>query len=146
MMALTITQPWASLIAVGAKRIETRSWPTKHRGPLAIHAAKSLPAEAREAFFLQPVRDALWSIAGSIEDLPRGAVIATVELADVIAIVNTSSSKYRGDIWLPPPSPERDFGNFARGRYAWILREPRFLVRPVAVGGRLGLWDWEQAA
>jgi len=41
--ALTLHQPWASLIAVGAKRIETRSWSTSYRGPLAIHAAARLP-------------------------------------------------------------------------------------------------------
>ena len=43
MKALTLWQPWASLIAVGAKTIETRSWSTKYRGPLAIHAAKRRP-------------------------------------------------------------------------------------------------------
>lgn len=39
--ALTLYQPWATLIAIGAKKIETRSWDTKYRGPLAIHASKN---------------------------------------------------------------------------------------------------------
>lgn len=39
MKAITIWQPWASLIACGVKQYETRSWPTKYRGPIAIHAA-----------------------------------------------------------------------------------------------------------
>lgn len=39
MKALTIWQPWATAIAIGAKRIETRSWETHYRGPIAIHAA-----------------------------------------------------------------------------------------------------------
>lgn len=39
---LTLSQPYASLVALGAKRIETRSWRTSYRGPLAIHAAKGL--------------------------------------------------------------------------------------------------------
>lgn len=38
MKALTVTEPWATLIAIGAKRIETRSWPTEYRGPVAIHS------------------------------------------------------------------------------------------------------------
>ena len=38
MKALTIQQPWASVITMGVKTIETRSWSTKYRGPLAIHA------------------------------------------------------------------------------------------------------------
>lgn len=40
MKAITIWQPWAMLIALLEKGNETRGWPTKHRGPLAIHAAK----------------------------------------------------------------------------------------------------------
>ncbi len=40
MKALTIHQPWASLIADGDKTIETRVWTTKYRGPLAIHASR----------------------------------------------------------------------------------------------------------
>lgn len=39
MRILTLTQPWASLIAIGAKTLETRSWRTGYRGPLAIHYA-----------------------------------------------------------------------------------------------------------
>ena len=37
---LTLWEPWATLMAIGAKRIETRSWATRYRGPLAIHAAR----------------------------------------------------------------------------------------------------------
>ena len=48
MKVLTLTQPWATLVAIGAKRIETRSWSTKYRGPLAIHAAKGFPAWAKD--------------------------------------------------------------------------------------------------
>ena len=40
MKALTLYQPWATLVAIGAKKIETRSWSTPYRGPLAIHAGK----------------------------------------------------------------------------------------------------------
>ncbi len=48
MKALTLTQPWASLVAVGAKRIETRSWETNYRGTIAIHAAKGWKPIDRE--------------------------------------------------------------------------------------------------
>jgi hypothetical protein len=47
MKALSLIQPWASLIVLGEKRIETRSWPTRHRGHLAIHANKNLPDDRR---------------------------------------------------------------------------------------------------
>src|SRR3954451_22243677 len=45
--ALTLTQPWATLVAIGAKQIETRSWGTSYRGWLAIHAAKGYPDAAK---------------------------------------------------------------------------------------------------
>jgi len=51
MKALTLWQPWASLVATGAKRIETRSCVTKYRGPLAIHAAKEVGADSCDSAF-----------------------------------------------------------------------------------------------
>jgi hypothetical protein len=48
MKSITIIQPWATLIALGEKKYETRGWPTKHRGPLAIHAGKKIDKEACE--------------------------------------------------------------------------------------------------
>lgn len=39
MKAITIWQPWAEFVAAGVKHNETRSWATKYRGPIAIHAA-----------------------------------------------------------------------------------------------------------
>lgn len=42
MWALTLRQPWASLVAIGVKQVETRSWTTAYRGPLAIHSSKRL--------------------------------------------------------------------------------------------------------
>ena len=46
MKTLTLLQPWAMLVALEAKRIETRSWGTWYRGPLAIHADKRMPKAA----------------------------------------------------------------------------------------------------
>lgn len=43
MRALTLHQPWATLVAIGAKRVETRSWATTYRGPVAIHAGRHRP-------------------------------------------------------------------------------------------------------
>lgn len=44
MKAITLHQPWASLVVVGAKTVETRSWATSYRGPLVVHAGKRPPA------------------------------------------------------------------------------------------------------
>jgi hypothetical protein len=42
MKALSIHQPWASLIVHGIKTVENRKWRTNHRGPLLIHAGRKL--------------------------------------------------------------------------------------------------------
>ena len=59
MKALTLTQPWATLVAVGENSIETRSWGTSYRGPLAIHSAKGFPRDARELCRMSPYRGVL---------------------------------------------------------------------------------------
>lgn len=59
MKALTLYEPWASLVALGAKKIETRSWPTKYRGPLAIRAAKSYEAWHMNLSWEEPFYSAL---------------------------------------------------------------------------------------
>lgn len=101
MKAITIRQPWASLIAAGVKTIETRSWSTKYRGPLAIHAGKHndgsfFPcAYVKGTLFDHPrvvERRTLRLPNGieiphpGIESWPRGAVVATCTLADVVQI------------------------------------------------------------
>lgn len=146
MKALTILQPWASLIAVGAKKLETRDWATRYRGRLAIHAGKALTRDACDAFWKQAFRDALWSHYGEPGQLPVGQVIATVDLVDVVAIVKPDRAYYESaDLWLPPASPERDFGDFRRGRFAWVLANPQLVLPRVPITGKLGLWDWEES-
>src|ERR1700722_19135273 len=54
MKALTLTQPWATLVSIGAKRVETRSFRVSYRGSLAIHAAKGFPKWAQETCYEQP--------------------------------------------------------------------------------------------
>jgi len=145
MLALTLTQPWASLVAIGAKSIETRSWTTSYRGPLAIHAAKGYPGWAREfAAELALDRDSydvdLSRLA--VDALPLGAVLAVCRLVDVRPITKTTWASLlaegRGD--------ELEFGDFTPGRYAWFLADVRPLPAPIPARGRLGLWEWESAA
>lgn len=50
MKVITLIQPWATLIALGEKQIETRSWSTKYRGEIAIHAGKKID----KSVFIQP--------------------------------------------------------------------------------------------
>lgn len=54
MRAITLMQPWASLIALGAKRYETRSWKTHYRGPLAIHSSRDFSKASRALCHCEP--------------------------------------------------------------------------------------------
>jgi hypothetical protein len=52
-LALSLKQPWATLLAHGIKTIEIRRWPTKCRGKILIHAAR-IPDPRPEAWVLVP--------------------------------------------------------------------------------------------
>lgn len=103
MKAITIWQPWSSLLACGAKGFETRSWATSYRGPIAIHAAAlSIPRVLKKTFPMSewayhPDHDAkeqfmavltkafsdytpIEDIMGFLDELPTGAVVATANL------------------------------------------------------------------
>lgn len=97
MKALTLWQPWASLIALGVKTIETRSWSTSYRGPLAIHAAAKrpdvgdvggygvIPAHGGVENAPPGTEFCLWS-EPAWHPLALGCVVATCTLVDVVPI------------------------------------------------------------
>lgn len=91
--ALTIHQPWASLVAAGVKTIETRSWRTDWRGTLLIHAgAHRPPVVDFGRWSVPPVIDAMceWNPDGTLaarHPLPLGAVVAVAHLDGVVPIV-----------------------------------------------------------
>ena len=126
MKALTLWQPWATLIAIGAKKIETRPWSTRYRGPLAIHAAKTQKM-ARYAR-LEPFCSALEAGGyNPFQPLPSGVVVATCQLVDCKQVTSTED-------W--PESPEVEFGDYGIGRWMWFLDEIEALPDPVPARGR----------
>lgn len=138
MKAITLTQPWATLVAIEAKRIETRSWYTNYRGPLAIHAAKGFPrtcmdlcGQAPFSLVLSPHYNG--DCEHIIRVLPRGAVVATCRLAHVCRTPPKELTKQ-----------ERSFGDYTQGRFAWILEDVEMLATPIPATGMLGLWDWKR--
>jgi activating signal cointegrator 1 len=152
MKALTLTQPWATLVALGAKGIETRSWATSHRGPVAIHAAKGLADLGGERGLTalcerEPFRSVLEE-AGitSPKELPRGAVVAMAELVDCrpTQIDRHGLALYQqpDGIWMNVSEQERAFGDYRPGRYAWLLADVQLLPEPIPAKGALGLWPW----
>lgn len=151
MKALSLTQPWATLVAAGHKRIETRSWATSYRGPLAIHASKGLPGWVADVVRSEPqfaaVLGNLFDPHGKVlGDLPRGFIIATAKLIAVKFIM----ADEEGWDWIGPTGrrhsyqitdQERAFGDYTPGRYAWLLADVRPLDAPVPAKGALGLWE-----
>ncbi|UED70754.1 ASCH domain-containing protein [Brevibacillus sp. HD3.3A] len=148
MKALTIHQPWATLIALGEKRFETRGWATKYRGPIAIHAAKKVDKDACD---MEPIRSVLAKHGYTADNLPTGAVVATAQLTgsymiydtidNGIHIVRCPNDEYDFTkvefIWRP----ESVFGHFAAGRFAWEMTNVK-QIDPVPAVGRQGLWNW----
>jgi hypothetical protein len=140
MKALTLWQPWASAIACGAKQIETRSWTTNYRGPIAIHASKrwnddlaATYADLHEAF---PYFDELLRAGREfLPPLPFWAVIATANLHDVLPVDSLR------DELLPL---ELALGDYSAGRFGWVLNNVRKLQNPIPARGFQQLWEWNE--
>jgi activating signal cointegrator 1 len=143
MKAITLTNPWATLVAIGEKRIETRSWSTPYRGPIAIHAAKDFPAECRALTRDEPFLSALYVRHGRLTNnlWTLGGVVATARLTDVQYIASLNDVRYLLDRY--GAQDEYAFGNFQPGRYAWLLDHVEPLPKPIHAKGMLGVWEWE---
>jgi activating signal cointegrator 1 len=169
MKALTLTQPWATLIAIGAKHIETRSWATSYRGPLAIHAAAGYGkggARGHKALCgTEPFCSVLNAACKQHYDdldksvgvlramaehpfMPMGAIVATgylvgCEETDWV-VENNGIYKIIGGKrrhWALTDQ-ERAFGDYSPGRYAWLLADVQALPEPIPAKGALGLWQY----
>jgi hypothetical protein len=147
--ALSLYQPWASLVALGAKRFETRSWRTSYRGPLLVCASKTFPREAQQLATTPPFATALR--AGATKDhrgfgyttrLPTGAAVAVAEL---VRCLPTEAAVVAWSVYEDGAAEryaeEIEFGDYAPGRWAWELRNVRRLAEPVPCRGAMGLWD-----
>ena len=133
MKALTLWQPWASLIVLRHKCFETRSW--KMDGligeRIAIHAAKR-PCKDLDAELINEIA----KLSLNPAHLPLGAVVG----AGVI------TAFYRTEAIAPSlPRPELVFGDYSPGRWAWRIEEVEALLEPVSARGRQGIWEWTLA-
>ena len=142
MKAITIWQPWASLLVSGRKRYETRSWATSYRGPIAIHAAKrpvrqtidALAADRGAGWLTLDYFDSLFMRPGELNQLPTGAIVGTAILTRCNLITEAFVAK------LTPM--ELALGDFTLGRYAWDFHVRITADSPVPVKGMQGIWEW----
>jgi hypothetical protein len=126
--AVTIRQPFATLVMAGVKRCENRTWPVRHRGLLIVHAAAAPPSGRDWPDVLPPGLDAGRLDLPPFRSLPLGAVLGAVDLFACLPHEDLAAE------WAADP--------FARGPFCWLLRDPRPLAAPVVCRGGLGLWTW----
>jgi hypothetical protein len=140
MKAITLHEPWAWLMAAGWKQIETRSWPTSHRGPLAIHAGLHHDTDGKILHLrLNSIRGCP-AIAPKWEELPFGCIIATCQLVDCQPTEKLRNVLEMGkDEW----ALEIKFGNFKPGRFAWFVRDITWVDPWIPARGYQGLWNWK---
>ncbi len=115
MKALTVCNPWAWAIMFGPKRIENRTWVTRHRGPLLIHAGLSRQWLGSEGDLLPGLPP--------LDQLVYGAILGTVDVVDCRPLAECSSND-----------------PFASGPWCWVLENPRAFAHPIACRGSLNIW------
>lgn len=127
MKAITIWQPYAQAIALGLKQYETRSWATKHRGILAIHASvRPLSSQERQLAEKYNLNDTL----------QYGKIVSTAVLEDCFLITDELIAQMS---WQ-----EVDFGDWRPGRYAWKLGGIQPIEMREKILGKQGLWNWDE--
>lgn len=131
MKVLTLIQPWATLVILGEKKIETRSWKTNYRGEIAIHAGKKVD----KSVFEEPYyKDIFKKYNLTPDNIIRSAIIGTCSIIDV---------KRTEELVGVISERERAFGNYCPDRFGWILDDIK-PIQPIRnVKGMLGFWSFD---
>lgn len=139
MKAITIMQPFATLIAINEKDNETRCWSTKYRGDLLIHAGKG-----KDYMFLcdgEPFKSVLAKHGYSKNNLSMGEIIDKVNLTNCIKIDSIQTmfdvSNKKQNI------NETNFGDWDIGNYVWKLEDIEILKKHIPVKGQQRLWNYD---
>lgn len=131
MKALTIIQPYATMIIKGGKRVENRTWYTHYRGIIAIHAGAGRKYQGNGS-------DEIAREYGiDFDKLVYGAVIGTAKLVEVLTIGLCRELHGQSPYGWIKSDP------LAFGPYCWVLEDAKPLPRPMLYRGALGLWDWD---
>ena len=125
MKALTIKEPWATLIIEGYKKYEFRSWKTNYRGKILIHAGLTLESDMKERF-----KD--YNL-----DYKCGYILGEANLVDCIKV----DEKFNNQLLKIDPTI---YGRSNHANtYAWKLENVKKYDKPIPCKGRLGLWHYE---
>lgn len=144
MKVISLLQPWATLVVLGHKKIETRSWNTSYRGPLLIHASagknricKDLTLDFQQEFCQLQIP--------YYKDLPFGAIIGKVNMVGPVEsryCFEGNEFEDNGDVWKINRQ-ELAFGDYSENRYGWLFSDPVQFAKPVPAKGSLGLWNFD---
>jgi len=139
MRAISLWQPWASLIAVGLKPYETRHWhPGTYRvgHRIAIHATARKPGTDDVAMWM-----AALPVGTHDSRLPLGAIVCTAYLAGAYKVLRWTEA---GNPVLENIGEIADdgFGDYSVGRYCWHLIDIERCEPPIRIRGAQGWWDW----
>ena len=138
MKAITIKQPFASLIVEGIKDIENRTWKTNLRGRVLIHAgAKS--ADFLDSQLADHIYDFIRRTSKSGKDwsgYPFSAIIGSVEIVDCV--------EYHKSIWAEKSIDIYEQFSLDRHEaiYNWVLANPIKFDNPIPCKGKLSFWDY----
>lgn len=148
MKAITLWQPWASAIALGYKKFETRSWATKYRGSIAIHAtAKKLTAYEMACCNDGLLEDTYIYKKDGIYYLSRNKESHEIVLSKVVAIAEITNCIPITEQFKRKLSKEElsygDYSTDGKQRYAWQLENVKQLLNPIEIKGQQGLWNIE---
>lgn len=139
MKALSIKQPWSSLIAHGIKDIENRTWKTNFRGRVFIHAS-SVAKGCLSLLNKEQVNDV--RSKSSLEfNLPTSAIIGEVDIVDcVINHPSIWAEKSQG-IWVGSTFVHKEEH---RVTWNWVLANAKLYDKPILnVKGKLSFWEYK---
>ena len=140
MRLISLWEPWATLMALGAKRVETRSWSTSYPGWLAIHASKGGLSKRDLADYLAKPEFA-WALQGAT--LSPGRIVAVVKLVDCCPTVDAIPNPAYPSVFRKYPHldtrQERAFGDYHAGRWAWVTDRVLGLTEPIPFKAKQGL-------
>ena len=126
MKVITIKQPWATLIAKGYKEYEFRTWKTKYRGDILIHAGKQID------------KDALKRFSSYNLDYPTGKIIAKAKLTACLEV----NDAFRKNIIPKNPLVYNGIKDTSWNGYAFKLENVEE-IKPININGKLSLWDYD---
>jgi len=133
MKVLSIKEPFASLVALGIKKIETRSWKTNYRGEIYIHASLT-----KNVIKDEKRKEKLLSLLPDNYDFKQGYIICKAYLKDCVYMDEEFINNIKKD------TTEYLCGHYEIGRYAWVLDNIELLDKQILAKGKLGIWNFNK--